>query len=127
MENLIRPAIPDSPYFPEVNFDYSTGICELTGESYMEETYKFYAPLVDWLNNYIQGGKPITFNFRLTYFNTSTSRLILEILEILEKYKLAGGSVIINWYYRSSDPDMVEEIEDFQRELSMEINMIAFY
>ena len=116
MENILKTAIPDAPFFPSVKFDYATGTCELVGESYMEDTYKFYTPLINWLNRYISEGKALTFTVKLTYFNTSSSRIILDILDILRQYQLASGKVEINWYYRASDPDMLEEVEDFQRE-----------
>jgi hypothetical protein len=121
MENIIKSSIPDMPYFPSVNFNYETGVCEISGESYMEDTYKFYTPLINWMRQYIAKDRPITFNFKLTYFNTSSSRIILDILGILKEYKLKGGLVEVNWFYRTSDPDMVEEIDDFQRESGVDI------
>jgi hypothetical protein len=121
MENIIKSSIPDMPYFPTVNFNYETGVCEISGESYMEDTYKFYTPLINWMKQYIAKDRPITFNFKLTYFNTSSSRIILDILGILKDYKQKGGLVEVNWFYRTSDPDMVEEIDDFQRESGVDI------
>jgi hypothetical protein len=125
MKSLIIDAVPDSPYLPEVNFDGSTGICELKGESYMEEAYKFYTPLLNWLKSYaLTDGNKVTLNVKLTYFNTNSSRLLLDMLDILKKSKDAGNSVTINWYYESDDPDVNEEVEDFEIETGLKINMI---
>lgn len=113
-----------TPYFPEVHFKADTGECTIAGESYMEETYKFYIPLMEWLQNYIaEKQAPIIFNIKLIYLNTSTSKCLLDIFEILKNYIQAGGKVTINWYYLSDDPDMIEEVEDFEEEAGISINL----
>jgi len=126
MESLVINEIKGSPYYPAVSFNAETGLCELRGESYMEETYKFYEPLIDWIKAYIQQNKPLVMNIKLTYFNTNSSRLILDILDIFRKYRETGGTVEVNWHYDTKDPDMVEEVEDFTAESGMEINLVPF-
>ena len=124
MENIIKNFESDSPYYPAVNFNVSTGICEISGESYMEEAYKFYLPLIDWLKKYTtELRKPITLNFKLTYFNTASSRLILDILDLLKKYSDYGGDVKISWFYDPADPDILDEIEDFEIETGLKIQL----
>jgi hypothetical protein len=125
MENIVIKEVPDSPYYPEVNFDAEKGICEISGESYMEETFKFYSPLLDWIVRYTKEvNKPLTFNFKLTYFNTNSSRLILDMLDILKKYQDNNGDVTVVWYYDPEDPDMIDEIEDFEMETGIKINLV---
>ncbi len=125
MKSLIIEAVPDSPYYPEINFDVSTGICVMKGESYMEEAYKFYTPLLNWLNEYVlKEGNDVTFNVKLTYFNTNSSRLLLDMFDILKKSKDAGNKVGINWYYEPDDPDIKDEIEDFEIETGLKIELI---
>ena len=125
MKSLIIEAVPDSPYYPEINFDAATGICEMKGESYMEEAYKFYTPLLNWLKEYsLQEGKDITLNIKLTYFNTNSSRLLLDMFDILKKSIDAGHQVKINWYFEPDDPDIKDEIEDFEIETGLKIELI---
>jgi hypothetical protein len=125
MKTLIVDAVPDSPYYPEVNFNSETGVCELTGESYMEEAYKFYTPLLKWLKKYtLELNKAVTLNLKLTYFNTNSSRLLLDLLDILKKSQEAGNEVEINWYYEEDDPDVKDEVEDFEIETGLQIKMI---
>ncbi len=126
MENLNININPDLVYYPIVNFNSSTGICEITGESYMEETFKFYEPVILWLRDYCSGNKPITMNIKLTYFNTSSSRFILEMLDILKKYQQQGFPVTISWYYKKDDPDILTEINDFIDETGARIDIIEF-
>ncbi len=127
MENITLTSSPTTPYFPEVSFDVDKGICEISGESYMEETYKFYLPLINWIKDYAKHiKKSLELNIKLIYLNTSSTKCILDILEILKDFEDEGGKVKVNWYYDKSDPDMVEEVEDFEAESGMKIELIEF-
>lgn len=126
MKNLHLNIHPELIYYPIVYFNYQTGILEISGESYMEETYNFYEPVILWIREFVAEGKPVIFNIKLTYFNTSSSRFILEIIDILKDYKDKNGNVQINWYYKKDDPDMLNEIGDFVKETEMEINASTF-
>src|SRR4030042_3312331 len=124
MENIVLKEVPDAPYYPMVNFDMEKGTCEISGESYMEETFKFYSPLLEWIKKYLEDkNKPLTLNFKLTYFNTNSSRLILDMLDIIKKSKDEGNKIIVNWFYDPVDPDMIDEVEDFEMETGLDINL----
>lgn len=128
MENIIISGSHGANFIPSVNFDAETGVCEISGESYLEDTIEFYAPLFKWLKEFTsEVKKPIIFNFRLRYFNTSSSKCIIDILHILRKYEEAGGKIEVNWYYDSEEEDIedeLEEIEDFMIETHIKINML---
>ncbi len=124
MESIKKDAVRGIYISPSVDFDAETGICEIKGESFFEETAKFYAPLLAWIKDYMKTGKPITFNIKLTYFNTSTSKWILNILHALREYQENGHKVTVNWYYLKDDFDMIEEIEDYQSDAGISINKI---
>jgi hypothetical protein len=110
---------------PVVKFSAGTGICEMGGESYHENTFDFYHPLVAWLEEYTTTvKKPVVFNFKLSYFNTAASRGITDMLNVLKRYQNNGGQVTINWYYLEWDVDILEEIGDFARDLGLAINTI---
>ncbi len=47
-------------------------------------------------------------------------------MEILKDFEDDGGNVKVNWYFDKSDPDMVEEVEDFEAESGMKIKLIEF-
>ena len=110
---------------PTVNFNAESGVCELSGESYLENTTEFYSRLSDWLDEYISTiQKPITFNFKLSYFNTSSSKRILYMLHKLKDYEEDGGDVTVNWYFNKDDTDMEEDVEDFILISNLKINLI---
>lgn len=125
MENITLTSSPTTPYFPEVNFNVDKGVCEISGESYMEETYKFYLPLINWIKDFTKNIKrPLELNIKLIYLNTSSTKCVLDILEILKEYEDDGGTATVKWYYDKSDPDMVDEVEDFEAESGMKIELI---
>jgi len=124
MDNLIILPQKDLPYFPGVNFNFTTGVCVLSDESYMEESYSFYKPLMDWIMEYFTHKNTMDFNFKFTYFNTSTSKMIIELLELLEQKRAEGNTIKINWHLPVDDPDMLVEVEDFEQDVQIEINKI---
>ncbi|MFP4042034.1 MAG: DUF1987 domain-containing protein [Bacteroidales bacterium] len=127
MKNIDIPRNEKHPDKPEVHFNVDTGICEITGESYMESTYTFFLPLMKWIEQYIEevGGK-LQFNIKSFYFNTSATKCLLDIFEILKKYQDNGGEIEVNWYYDKDDPDMIEEVKDFETESGLEIKVTQF-
>jgi hypothetical protein len=127
MENLEIKGESGVYFIPEVKFTANTGVCEISGESYLEDTDEFYNNLIQWLENYIKEvRKSITFNFKLTYFNTSSSRSILNILRVLKKYEEESGQVVVNWYYPEDDDSIAEEAEDYMKDTGLKINMYSF-
>jgi hypothetical protein len=127
MQNIYIPRNSDNPDKPEVHFNAETGVCEIIGESYMESTYTFYLPLMNWIEEYAKDvGKKITLNVKLVYFNTSATKCLLDMFEILKKYENDGGEVKVTWYYDKEDPDMIDEVEDFKIESGLEIALKTF-
>ena len=125
MENLIIEGSHKDYFIPSVNFDANVGICEISGESFLEDTVDFYKPILSWLEEYTETlKKPLAFIIKLSYFNTSTSRSLLDILNILKAFEENGGEIVINWHYDSSDVDMEEDIEDYMIDTGLDINLI---
>ncbi len=127
MEDIHIKGYKSSYIVPTVEFSVSTGICEISGESFLEETAKFYFPLLDWIKEFTYSvKKPITFIFKLVYFNTSTSKWILNILNALKRYEENGGEVIIKWYYNEDDIDMQDDIEDYIIDTGLKVDLYTF-
>ena len=125
MENLIIQGARDEYDLPSVDFNAETGVCEISGESYLEKTAEFYDRLLKWLDQFMSVvAKPITFNFKLTYFNTSTSKRLLYIMIKLREYKDKGGKVTANWYYHPDDIEIEEDAEDLMSIAKLEVNLI---
>ena len=120
--------IEKTPKTPYVNFDASTGHLILKGKSIPENVISFYKPLSDWLEHYIQAPKEKTvFEIQLDYFNTSSAKVLLDLLKKTEQIQTQGkGEVVLNWLYDEDDEDMMEAGEDFKTSLRIKLNLISF-
>ncbi len=125
MDNLIIEEERDVFFIPSVKFDASTGVCEIAGESYLEDTVNFYKKLLSWLKEYKDLKKPLTFNFKLTYFNTSSSKGILDIMKLLKEFQNGTGATV-SWHYPEDDEDNLEEAEDFIADTGLKMNLISY-
>lgn len=113
---------------PFINFDASSGTFELKGKSIPENSVVYYKPLFEWLDNYIQNPAPKTsLNIQLDYFNTSSSKCIVDLFKKLELINKNGkGEAIINWLYDDQDDDMLEAGEDYKSIIKIPFNLISF-
>ena len=128
MENFYIQGELGSYYIPNVDFNVESGVCTLSGKSYLEDTTQFYLPLLEWLDQYCtEVNEPIEFNVRLSYYNTSSSRSILDIFDLLKLYEERGGRVNVNWFCRDIDMEVIqEEVDDYMEESDLQINIIPF-
>ena len=111
---------------PKVNLDADAGVFEFVGNSYPENSSKFYTPVLDWLKEFIKSGtkKDVVASFNFDYFNTSSAKYILEILRLIEEYSKAGNTSLIKWFYFEEDTDMLEAGEDYQRTIQVKFELI---
>jgi len=110
---------------PTVSLDPESGTIEIKGRSIPENSIEFYRPLVEWLDEYAKNPqKKTTVNVQLEYFNTSSSKCILDIFKKLESLKKARNEIIINWYYEEDDEDMLEAGEDYESIIRVPFKMI---
>jgi hypothetical protein len=117
--------IDGTPKTPSVNMNPQTGVVEIKGRSIPENSIEFYKPVVDWLEEYAKGPAPKTIvNVQLEYFNTSSSKCILDVFKKLEVIKKDQNDVIINWYYEEDDEDMLEAGEDYESIIKVPFKMI---
>lgn len=49
----------------------------------------------------------------MDYFNTASSKMILEIFESLQELFDKGNDVSIEWYYMADDEDMEDAGQDY--------------
>ncbi len=112
---------------PEVNLRYVDGVIELKGISIPEDSKKFYDKVVLWLDNYVENPQDETrVVIGLEYFNTSTSRILLNLfVRLNELHKSGKSNVSTKWLYEEGDVDMLEVGQDYQRLVELPIALIA--
>ena len=92
---------------PGVKLDAGKNLFEFVGKSLPEDVATFYNPILDWLGAYAENLNDLTeVVFRLDYFNTASSKMILDILMKLEEFQESGKKVKVKWYFAEDDEDM---------------------
>ena len=107
---------------PQVEFNAS-GELLLKGRSIPENSIEFYKPLIEWIESYSESPNSSTvLNVQLEYFNTSSSKCILDVFKKLES--ITGSEVSVKWYYEEDDEDMLEAGEDYEAIIDLPFEMI---
>ena len=116
MEPLI---MAETKSTPEVNFDSNNHVLEIKGESYPENAAKFYGPVFAWLEAYLPTLQPeqnLVVNVTISYFNSSSSKALMNFFGMLEDAQRAGKSILVNWYYDPDNDTAVECGEEFMED-----------
>lgn len=97
---------------PEIDFNMN-GNFTITGNSYPEDVYEFYANVMQWLEEFVEKNtNPIQLNLDLKFLNTSSTRAILNIITKLSA--TTKNTLTVSWNYDMEDDDMLEVGEDIQ-------------
>lgn len=132
MDPLIIASTDDSP---EVNFDPTTNILSISGESRPENAGKFYAPIIEWLTSFEgllywrkhemkDNTSAVVFKFKLDYFNSTSAKNIMDVLLVLKKYVDQGYKVNLEWHYDKYSEDMLDAGNEFSKMVGVNFSFI---
>jgi hypothetical protein len=111
---------------PEIILDKEKEVFEISGRSLPEDINSFYQPVINWIQGYTRTPNPETiFKFRFSYFNTASSKIILDILTMFEVMNEEGHNVVIRWYYQKDDEDMLEAGEEFAEMVEVPFELVT--
>ncbi|MFZ7102888.1 MAG: DUF1987 domain-containing protein [Peptococcaceae bacterium] len=119
--------IEGSKSTPEVKFDPTSQTLSFHGQSYPENAFKFYEPILGWLDEYLQGLKQevqVIIDFHLPYINTSSSKCLMMLLEKLEDAYQGGKQISLNWYYNVENENELECAEEFKEDFTFPFYLI---
>ncbi|HVD97021.1 MAG TPA: DUF1987 domain-containing protein [Cytophagaceae bacterium] len=102
------------------------GALTLHGVSCDEDPKPLYQKLKDWVKGYKdKPAEKTEFFIRLKYFNTSSARCILELIQELTPLSKTGKSLVVTWYYENGDEDMLETIRAFEELINHKIEPVV--
>lgn len=117
MEALI---LSPSQSTPSIRFN-TDGFFEISGNSLPEDVIAFYKPVFDWLSQFAE--KPTCDNikmiFKLTYFNSASSKIILELLNLMEQISKHNIAIEVHWLYMEIDEDMLESGREYSEMVNL--------
>jgi hypothetical protein len=111
---------------PEVILDSEKKVFSISGSSRPENPMHFYKPIFDWITEYIENSNDkFIFQVKMNYFNTSSSKILLDLFELFERLAESKDIHVI-WYHQSDDQEMQEAGEELLDlvEISHEIKVI---
>jgi hypothetical protein len=111
---------------PSVILKPAQGLFALAGCSIPENADRFYTPLHALLDNY--GASPATnttVRVALSYFNSSSSKYLLDLFRHLEDLHAAGTTrVTLEWHFNRGDLDMQEAGQDYRSLLEFPVRLV---
>jgi hypothetical protein len=124
--------VEETEFTPELSFDIESRKFSFKGVSRPEDVFKFYQPAVNWLKELEQdihthtnvkyNIQILTIEFNLSYFNSSSSKMLLQILEIIKKIQNQGIDLSVDWYYDETDEQMYDDGLDLSESTDIPFN-----
>jgi hypothetical protein len=111
---------------PEVILD-PKGMIRITGRLIPENAIDFFNPIEEWINEYFYNPADITcFEIFLEYINSVGTKFLLDTIHKIIHIHLSNNTkkLIINWYYKDEDEDMLEKGSFFSSVLEVPVNLI---
>jgi len=111
---------------PAISFDETEKRLIIEGRSTLENPARFYKPLISKLKDFNNTSiERLEIDFKLEYFNTTSSLVILDVLKHLQSLDTPENEVVINWYYDEEDEDLLEIGEDYSTMLNFPFNLVV--
>jgi SiaC family regulatory phosphoprotein len=99
---------------PEITLDRMNNTYKFEGKSLPEDVEEFYSPIIQWVEEYAEAPNPNTnIIFKMKYFNTASSKMILDVMEGFAVAAENGSKVEIEWHFQKIDEDMQEAGEGY--------------
>jgi SiaC family regulatory phosphoprotein len=101
------------------------GRIKIRGRSIHENVIDFFAPVEDWITEYILDPAEVTtVDINLEYFNSSSAKVFVHLLQKIGYVSLKHKKFVFNWYYEDGDDDILERGEFFSSVLDVPFNFI---
>ncbi len=104
---------------PTVTYDEKLHILTITGESYPENSFEFYEPVFEWLQTELPRIDSFILEINIRYMNSSSTKCMLDILDVVSERAEAGGTVRVRWLYDRENERALELAEEFLEDLEI--------
>ncbi|WLD57253.1 biofilm regulation phosphoprotein SiaC [Salinispirillum sp. LH 10-3-1] len=109
---------------PEIQTDFAQGIMTMRGDSYPENSFEFFGPVLDWVEQFLaHDGRPLRLELHIVYMNTSSVKAMMDLFDLLEAAHQEGKQVAVNWSYDPRNERVVEMVEEFKEDCTFTFNI----
>jgi hypothetical protein len=110
---------------PRVDFRADNGAKTISGDSYPENAFEFFEPLIGWIDRFIkERTDPVHLDVTLSYLNTSSIKCLVDILDMLEEAHGQGRAVRVYWFYEPENDRALDMAEEFKEDISFPFTVV---
>ncbi|BDU78234.1 biofilm regulation phosphoprotein SiaC [Mesoterricola sediminis] len=110
---------------PAVEALAGDGCLRIAGESYPENAFAFFSPVLTWVDAYLETpDRPLRVELELTYLNTSSIKCMMDLLDGLELAHAGGREVRIVWFYDPENDRALDLAEEFREDLALPFEIV---
>ena len=118
-------AITATQSTPAVHSSVAEGYLELRGDSYPENSFEFFSPIVQWIEAYLaESQAALRLELYLLYLNTSSVKVVMDIFDLLEEAHGSGREVGVSWYYDQENERIAELAADFKEDCTYPFDIV---
>jgi len=105
-------------------FNTEENLLQLSKRSVSSDPLLLFNPLFEILNAYFDSNDTLICKIKLEYFNSSSARVLLKLLQLLADRHARGFKISVLWYYEEDDEDSREFAEDLQSIIQLPVEII---
>ena len=118
--------IAPSQSTPSVASNWELGSLCMQGDSYPENSFEFFGPIIDWIELFLQKSSALLrLEIRLVYMNTSSVKAMMDIFDLLEDAHQHGRQVCVDWYYDPRNERVVSLADEFREDCTFPFQIAA--
>lgn len=111
--------IPGTQSSPHVQADWDGGVLCMSGDSYPENSFELFEPMLNWLTDYVEHSQePLRLELSLRYLNTSSVKVMMDVFDLLEVAYKTGRRIELIWFYDTRNHRVAELAGEFKEDCS---------
>ena len=118
--------IPGTQSTPAIAADAAAGVLAMRGDSYPENSFELFGPVIEWVESYLQDrDTPLKLELELLYLNTSSIKSVMDIFDVLEAAHRKGREVGVTWFYDMRNERVGELAEEFKEDCTFPFSVVG--
>ncbi|MGO8692142.1 MAG: DUF1987 domain-containing protein [Rectinemataceae bacterium] len=116
--------IPATASTPAIDWLEESRTLSISGESYPENSFAFFAPVFAWLTNILPALPAFLLEVSVSYMNSSSTKCVLDIIDLLGEAAENGCDVRIVWLYERDNERARDLAEEFREDIDIPFDIV---
>jgi len=109
---------------PHIRYDEGTHTLSVSGESYPENSFEFYAQVFEWLAKTLESAPLFRLSLEVSYMNSSSTKCVLDILDLLCEASERGCDARVIWLYDAENERALDLAEEFKEDIDIPFDIV---